>query len=57
MKEGVSKMFNVTRRTFLQQTSAGLTATAFGSTRLFAQDGVLKIGVVHQGPISDAGWE
>jgi basic membrane protein A and related proteins len=50
-------MLNVTRRTFLQQTSAGLAAGAFGSTRLLAQDGVLKIGVVHQGPISDAGWE
>jgi basic membrane protein A and related proteins len=50
-------MYEFTRRGFLQRTAAGLAATSVGSRSLLAQDGVLKVGVVHQGPISDTGWE
>jgi basic membrane protein A and related proteins len=50
-------MSNVTRRSFLQGTAAGLAAISAGSRGALAQDGVLKVGVVHQGPISDTGWE
>ena len=37
--------------------AAGLATTVGGTTNLLAQDAVLKVGVVHQGPISDTGWE
>lgn len=46
-----------TRRGFLQHAAAGLALTAGGSKTLLAEDAVLKVGVVHQGPISDTGWE
>ena len=46
---------SLTRRSLLF--SAGGLATTGGATYLLAQDAVLKVGVVHQGPISDTGWE
>jgi len=50
-------MSNLTRRNLLQLSAAGLATSVGGTTNLLAQDGVLKVGVVHQGPISDTGWE
>ena len=50
-------MFSITRRNFLLSSAAGATV-GFGPTlKAFAQDPVLKVGVVHQGPIADLGWE
>src|SRR5260370_42527259 len=50
-------MSNLTRRNLLQLSAAGLATSVGGTTNLLAQDGVLKVGAVHQGPISDTGWE
>src|SRR6516164_6625135 len=50
-------MSNLTRRNLLQLSTAGLAASLGATADLLAQDSVLKVGVVHQGPISDTGWE
>jgi simple sugar transport system substrate-binding protein len=48
----------VTRRAFLKGASALGLATLGGRTLdAFAQDDVLKVGVVHQYPIGEVGWE
>jgi simple sugar transport system substrate-binding protein len=47
----------LTRRDLLRTSATGFAATIGGATNLLAQDAVLKVGVVHQGPISDTGWE
>jgi simple sugar transport system substrate-binding protein len=48
----------ITRREFLKAASAlGAVATAGRSLDAFAQQEVLKVGVVHQYPIGDVGWE
>lgn len=47
-----------TRRTFLQGTAAlGAAAAGGRAFDAFAAEEVLKVGVVHQGPIGDVGWE
>lgn len=51
-------MSNFSRRQFLAGTAAAGAASATASLRpAFAQNEPLKIGIVHQGPISDVGWE
>lgn len=50
-------MFSITRRNFLLSSAAGATIGFGPSLKAFAQDAVLKVGVVHQGPIADLGWE
>jgi simple sugar transport system substrate-binding protein len=48
----------ITRREFLKAASAfGAVATAGRSLDAFAQQEVLKVGVVHQYPIGEVGWE
>jgi simple sugar transport system substrate-binding protein len=49
------KMFSMTRRNFLLSSAAGA-SIGFGP-KAFAEDAVLKVGVVHQGPIAELGWE
>jgi basic membrane protein A and related proteins len=46
-----------TRRGFLQASAAGVAIAVSAAERLYAADDVLKVGVVHQGPIADTGWE
>ncbi|MBH0236619.1 BMP family ABC transporter substrate-binding protein [Methylobrevis albus] len=46
-----------TRRRFLGTAAAGSLAAATGFRPAFAQDEVLKVGVIHMGAISDTGWE
>jgi simple sugar transport system substrate-binding protein len=50
-------MSHISRRNFLKRSAVGVAAVSVGAPDLFAQQAVLKIGVVHQGPISDTGWE
>jgi len=51
-------MPHVSRRNFLTGTAAlGIAAAAPGSKLAFGQESTLKVGVVHQGPIGDVGWE
>jgi basic membrane protein A len=48
----------VTRRNFLKSASAlGLTALGGRTLDAFAQQEVLRVGVVHQFPIGEVGWE
>lgn len=48
----------VTRRDFLQSASAlGIAALGGRSIDAFAQQDVLRVGVVHQFPIGEVGWE
>jgi len=49
------KMYSMTRRNFLLSSAAGA-SVGFGP-KAFAEDPVLKVGVVHQGPIAEFGWE
>jgi len=51
-------MSNLTRRSFLTRSALAGAALGVGPGQLaWAQDKVLKVGVVHQGPIADTGWE
>ena len=52
-------MSNVSRRVFLQGTAAvvGIAAAGGHSLKAFGQESTLKVGVAHQGPIGDVGWE
>lgn len=48
----------VTRRDFLRSASSlGIAALAGPATDAFAQQNVLRVGVVHQFPIGEVGWE
>ena len=49
-------MSNLTRRSFLTRSALAGAALGVGPGQLaWAQDKVLKVGVVHQGPIADTG--
>ena len=51
-------MSDLTRRSFLTRSALAGAALGVGPGQLaWAQDKVLKVGVVHQGPIADTGWE
>jgi simple sugar transport system substrate-binding protein len=51
-------MYDVSRRKFVKGAAAGsLLAAAGGVPSLLAADEVLKVGIIHQGAISDTGWE
>lgn len=51
-------MSSMTRRQLLRSASlAGVSAALASVSRVFAEDEMLKVGVVHQGPISETGWE
>lgn len=50
-------MFELSRRGFIAGAAATGAVAATGPGPAFAQSGPLKIGVVHQGAISDVGWE
>src|SRR5262249_41819262 len=54
---GRVKMPNLTRRKVLQLSAVGLVTSVGGAADVLAEDGARKVGVVHQGPISDTGWE
>lgn len=51
------KMKFQSRRDFLKTAAAGSLIAATGVRPLLAADEVLKVGVIHMGPISDTGWE
>ncbi len=50
-------MLKFSRREFLAGSAAAGAAATVGMGPVFAQDSPLKVGVVHQGAISDVGWE
>lgn len=51
-------MHEISRRTFVKGAAAGTVAAAVGGMpSLLAADEVLKVGIIHQGAISDTGWE
>jgi len=51
-------MRTIARRDFLKSASAlGLAAAGGRALEAFGQQGVLRVGIVHQYPIGDVGWE
>lgn len=50
-------MVSMTRRNFLLSSAVGASIGFGPALSAFAKDEVLKIGVVHQGPIAENGWE
>lgn len=49
-------MFNLTRRSFLQNAALTGVTVASGGVGIARADDLLKVGVVIQGPIADTGW-
>src|SRR5215475_7317160 len=50
-------MSNISRRSFIKTAAAGSIVAPAGLSSALAADAVLKVGVIHQGAISDTGWE
>ncbi len=51
-------MYDISRRRFVKGAAAGAALSAAGGARaLLAANEVLKVGIIHQGAISDTGWE
>ena len=51
-------MYDISRRRFVKGAAASAALSAAGGARsLLAANEVLKVGIIHQGAISDTGWE